>query len=69
MKRAIVIGSGFGGLSSAAFLARDGYDVTVLEKNSWVGGRARVLERDGYRFDMGPSWYWMPDQHDRWFEQ
>ncbi|MFW5694746.1 MAG: phytoene desaturase family protein [Alkalispirochaeta sp.] len=69
MKRAIVIGSGFGGLSSAAFLARDGYDVTVLEKNSWVGGRARVLERDGYRFDMGPSWYWMPAEHDRWFEQ
>ena len=69
MKRALVIGSGFGGLSAAAFLARDGYRVEVLEKNSWVGGRARVLERDGYRFDMGPSWYWMPDQHDRWFEQ
>ena len=69
MKDAIVIGSGFGGLSAAAFLAREGYSVTVLEKNSWVGGRARVLERDGFRFDMGPSWYWMPDQHDRWFEQ
>ena len=69
MKRALVIGSGFGGLSAAAFLARDGYRVEVLEKNDWVGGRARVLEKDGYRFDMGPSWYWMPDQHDRWFEQ
>ena len=69
MKRAIVIGSGFGGISAAAFLARDGYQVTVVEKNEWVGGRARVLERDGYRFDMGPSWYWMPEQHDRWFEQ
>lgn len=69
MKRAIVIGSGFGGISAAAFLARDGYEVTVLEKNEWVGGRARVLERNGYRFDMGPSWYWMPEEHDRWFAQ
>ena len=69
MKTALVIGSGFGGLSAAAHLARDGFDVTVLEKNDWVGGRARVLERDGFRFDMGPSWYWMPDQHDRWFDQ
>lgn len=69
MKRAVVIGSGFGGLSAAAFLARDGWDVTVLEKNSWVGGRAGVLDEGGYRFDKGPSWYWMPDQHDRWFEQ
>lgn len=67
MKRAIVIGSGFGGISAAAFLAQDGYDVTVLEKNGWVGGRARVLDREGFRFDMGPSWYWMPDEHDRWF--
>ena len=69
MKNVVVIGSGFGGLSTAAFLARDGYNVTVLEKNSWVGGRARVLEEDGFRFDMGPSWYWMPGEHDRWFEQ
>jgi phytoene desaturase len=68
MKRAVVIGSGFGGLSAAAHLARDGYAVTVLEKNSWVGGRARDLEREGFRFDMGPSWYWMPGEHDRWFE-
>jgi phytoene desaturase len=68
-QRAVVIGSGFGGLSAAAHLARRGFAVTVLEKNGWVGGRARELERDGFRFDMGPSWYWMPDEHDRWFRQ
>lgn len=67
MKQAVVIGSGFGGLSAAGYLAREGYGVTVVEKNSWVGGRARVLERDGFRFDMGPSWYWMPGEHDKWF--
>ncbi len=69
MKRVIIIGSGFGGISAAAYLARDGYDVTVLEKNGWVGGRARDLAKDGFRFDMGPSWYWMPEEHDRWFEE
>jgi phytoene desaturase len=67
MKRIVVIGAGFGGLSAAAYLARAGYDVTVVEKNSWVGGRARVLEKNGFRFDMGPSWYWMPEEHDNWF--
>ncbi|MFP4643177.1 MAG: phytoene desaturase family protein [Spirochaetales bacterium] len=66
-KRVVVIGAGFGGISAAAYLAQAGYDVTVYEKNNWVGGRARVLDRDGFRFDMGPSWYWMPDEHDRWF--
>lgn len=67
MKRVIVIGAGFGGLSAAGYLRKSGYEVTVLEKNSWIGGRARVLSRDGFRFDMGPSWYWMPGEHDRWF--
>jgi phytoene desaturase len=67
MKRIVVIGAGFGGISAAAYLARAGHSVTVYEKNSWVGGRARVLERDGFRLDMGPSWYWMPGEHDRWF--
>lgn len=66
-KRITVIGAGFGGLSAAAYSAKEGYDVTVLEKNSWVGGRAQVTEFSGYRFDMGPSWYWMPGEHDRWF--
>lgn len=68
MKSVIVIGSGFAGLSSAAFLAKAGYDVTVLEKNDSLGGRARVWETEGFKFDMGPSWYWMPDVFERYFK-
>jgi phytoene desaturase len=68
MKSVIVIGSGFAGLSSASFLAKSGYDVTLLEKNDQLGGRARVWETEGYKFDMGPSWYWMPDVFERYFE-
>lgn len=61
-KRIAVIGSGFSGLSAAAYLAKDGYDVHVIEKHSQPGGRARQFKTDnGYVFDMGPSWYWMPD--------
>lgn len=67
MKEVIVIGSGFAGLSAACFLARDGYQVRVLEKNATPGGRCRVWEQDGFRFDMGPSWYWMPDVFDHFF--
>ena len=67
VQHAVVIGAGFGGLSAAAHLAKAGYQVTVLERNEWVGGRAQVLEAEGFRFDMGPSWYWMPGEHDRWF--
>lgn len=63
----IVIGSGFAGLAAACFLAKDGYQVTVLEKNSEAGGRCRVWEKDGFTFDMGPSWYWMPDVFDKFF--
>ncbi|MFP4484014.1 MAG: phytoene desaturase family protein [Spirochaetaceae bacterium] len=66
-KSILVIGAGFGGLSAAAYLAKEGYEVTVVEKNGWPGGRAQAVEQDGYRFDMGPSWYWMPEEHDRWF--
>ncbi|MFY0689849.1 MAG: phytoene desaturase [Cyclobacteriaceae bacterium] len=69
MGRAVVIGSGFAGLSAACFMAREGWDVTVIEKNDQPGGRARKLELEGYTFDMGPSWYWMPDVFDRFFEQ
>jgi phytoene desaturase len=67
MTRAIVIGGGIAGLSSAALLARDGYDVTLLEKNAAVGGRAGSFEMDGFRFDTGPSWYLMPEVFDHFF--
>lgn len=60
-RKAIVIGSGIGGLGTACLLAKDGYAVTVLEKNAQLGGRAGVIEEAGYRFDKGPSWYLMPD--------
>jgi len=62
-----VVGGGFGGLSSACYLADAGADVTVFEKNDQLGGRASRLERDGFRFDMGPSWYLMPDVFERFF--
>lgn len=68
-QKAIVIGSGFAGMSAASFLARDGWDVTVLEKHDLPGGRARKMEIDGFTFDMGPSWYWMPDVFERYFQQ
>ncbi len=60
-KTAIVIGAGFSGITAAAALAAQGWEVQVLEKNSTPGGRARVLKKDGFTFDMGPSWYWMPE--------
>ncbi|MFB6152976.1 MAG: phytoene desaturase family protein [Halodesulfurarchaeum sp.] len=63
----VVIGGGFGGLSAACYLAASGADVTVLEKNGQLGGRASVLDRAGFRFDMGPSWYLMPDVFERFF--
>jgi phytoene desaturase len=67
MERVAVIGSGFAGLSAACFLARDGFEVTVFEKNAQPGGRASVFQTDGFTFDMGPSWYWMPDVFDQFF--
>ncbi|MBI1316108.1 phytoene desaturase [bacterium] len=63
----VVIGSGFSGLSAACFLARAGAKVTLVEKNATWGGRARLYEAQGFRFDMGPSWYWMPDVFERFF--
>ncbi len=66
-KKIAVIGSGFSSLSAACYLARDGHQVTIYEKNDTVGGRARRLERDGFTFDIGPSWYWMPDIFERFF--
>ena len=68
-KKIIIIGSGFGGLSAAAFLAADGHDVLVLEKNNQAGGRAMIWEKDGFRFDMGPSWYTMPDVVEKFFNE
>ncbi|RXK59433.1 phytoene desaturase [Lacibacter luteus] len=68
-KKAIVIGSGFAGMSAASFLAKAGWHVTVLEKHDQPGGRARQLKIDGFTFDMGPSWYWMPDVFERYFNQ
>lgn len=71
MKTAIIVGSGFGGLGSAALLAKAGYTVTVLEKNDMTGGRASVFETETeagtFRFDMGPSWYLMPDIFEHFF--
>lgn len=67
-KKIGVIGSGFAGLSAACHLAKAGNEVIVLEKNSTPGGRARQLKMSGFTFDMGPSWYWMPDVFERFFE-
>ena len=68
-KKAIIIGSGISGLSSACFLAKEGWNVTVLEKNKTIGGRARQFSEQGFVFDMGPSWYWMPDVFERFFNE
>ncbi len=68
MYKIAIIGSGFSGLSAAAYLSDAGYDVHVFEKNDSIGGRARQLHTsNGYVFDMGPSWYWMPDVFERFF--
>ncbi|MGB4776038.1 MAG: phytoene desaturase family protein [Daejeonella sp.] len=66
-KNIAVIGSGFAGLSAAALLAKQGFKVTIYEKNDQSGGRARVWEKGGFTFDMGPSWYWMPDVFENYF--
>ena len=67
MTRTIVIGGGIAGLATAALLAREGHTVTLLEQSSEVGGRAGTWERDGFRFDTGPSWYLMPEVFDHFF--
>ena len=64
----VVIGSGFAGLAAATTLAHAGHSVTLLEKNDTPGGRARLLRAEGFTFDMGPSWYWMPGVFDKYFE-
>lgn len=67
MSKITIIGSGFSGLASASFAAKAGHSVTVLEKNSTIGGRCRFYEENGFGFDMGPSWYWMPDVFEKFF--
>ncbi|MEP6675084.1 MAG: phytoene desaturase family protein [Ferruginibacter sp.] len=66
-KKALVIGAGFAGMSAASFMAKAGWDVTVIEKHNGPGGRARQLKTEGFTFDMGPSWYWMPDVFEHFF--
>ena len=68
-KKCVIIGSGFAGLSAASFMAKAGWEVMVLEKHPIPGGRARQLSENGFTFDMGPSWYWMPDVFERFFAQ
>ena len=66
-KEVSIIGSGFSSISAACYLAKAGYKVKVYEKNDQLGGRARQLSDQGFKFDMGPTWYWMPDVFERFF--
>lgn len=68
-KKITFLGAGISSLSSACFLAKEGYDVTILEKNETIGGRGRQFHEYGFTFDMGPSWYWMPDVFERFYQQ
>jgi phytoene desaturase len=63
-----IIGSGFSALSAACYLAKEGNKVTIFEKNKTIGGRARQLKKQGFTFDIGPTWYWMPDVFERFFK-
>ena len=69
MKNISIIGSGFSSLSAACYLAKQGFKVSIFEKNDTVGGRARQFKKDGFTFDMGPSWYWMPDIFEKFFRE
>lgn len=66
-KQVKIIGSGFSSLAAACYLAQQGNEVSIYEKNATIGGRARQLKRDGFTFDIGPTWYWMPDVFERFF--
>ncbi|MCB0464898.1 MAG: oleate hydratase [Aequorivita sp.] len=68
MKKIAVIGSGFSSLAASCYLAQAGNNVTIYEKNQAIGGRARQFKKEGFTFDMGPTWYWMPDVFERFFE-
>lgn len=67
MAKVNIIGSGFSSLAASCYLAQAGHEVRVFEKNECLGGRARILKKEGFTFDMGPSWYWMPDIFERFF--
>ncbi len=69
MKSVAIIGAGFSSMAAACFLAKEGWKVTVIEKNSMAGGRAQTYAADGFLFDMGPSWYWMPEVFEKFFNQ
>jgi phytoene desaturase len=66
-KHVIIVGSGFSSLSASCYLAKAGFEVTILEKNGYIGGRAQQLKVDGFTFDMGPTFYWMPDVFEAFF--
>lgn len=65
----LIIGGGIAGLSTASFLAKSGHTVRLLEKNGQIGGRARYFEAEGFKFDMGPSWYWMPEVFENFYNK
>ena len=67
-KKIVIIGSGFSSLSAACYLAKDGHSVALYEKNKTLGGRCRQFIKEGFTFDIGPSWYWMPDIFEKFFE-
>lgn len=67
-KSVVVVGGGIGGIATAGLLARDGYNVTLVEAHARLGGRAGLWEKDGFRFDTGPSWYLMPEVFDHWYK-
>ena len=66
-KKIYIIGSGFSALAASCYLSKEGFEVVVLEKNATLGGRARQYKQDGFTFDIGPTWYWMPDVFERFF--
>ncbi|MCL4135779.1 UNVERIFIED_CONTAM: hypothetical protein GTU68_007369 [Idotea baltica] len=67
MKKISIIGSGFSSIAAACYLAQAGHEVHIYEKNNTIGGRARRYEKDGFTFDIGPTWYWMPDVFEKFF--
>ena len=69
MQKAVVIGAGFAGMSAAAVLAQSNFEVHLIEQHSAPGGRCRTWKKDGFTFDMGPSWYWMPDVFERFYQR